>query len=690
VTGQAPPAADSSASGVRWIDYSFDNFATFTRVAGASAPVVLTQPVTIAFRAIDWAGNVSGTVTRAYNVNRTPVAMADAYSTPEDTALVVAAPGVLNNDLDADDNTLTAILVSAPSHGALTLDADGSFTYTPDANYHGPDSLTYKANDGLADSDMVAVSITVNAVNDPPVAENDSHTIDEDVALHVPAPGVLGNDTDVDSDVLSLTAVLETGPAHGTLTPGADGSFVYMPDADFHGSDAFTYRASDGSAASNLATVTITVNPVPDAPVAADDAYATNEDTALSVPAPGVLGNDADVDQSALAAILVSGPSHGALTLNPNGSFTYTPDADYSGPDSFSYQANDGIADSNIATVVMTVNAVNDAPVAVDDAYPVDEDTVLPVAAPGVLSNDSDIDSDPLGLTAILVAAPAHGTLVLNADGSFAYTPHANFDGSDTFTYRANDGSAAGNVATVTITVTPINDPPSAANDFASTPYATPVVIAVLANDSASDAGDTLAIQSVSNMVGGIAVANLNGTVTFTPAPGFSGAAGFSYTAVDSGGLTATADVTVTVGPANIEPICTDAFANADLWPPNHKAVYVTVGGVVDPEGFPIGVTFTSILQDEPTNSVGQGNTMQDGGIELNGARAWVRAERSGTKKVPGDGRVYLIGFTATDAGGLTCTGTVRVDVPHDQRGTPATLSPGRWNSLTGAPITTP
>jgi hypothetical protein len=176
--------------------------------------------------------------------------------------------------------------------------------------------------------------------------------------------------------------------------------------------------------------------------------------------------------------------------------------------------------------------------------------------------------------------------------------------------------------------------------------------------------------------------------VTFTPAPGFSGAAGFSYTAVDSGGLTATADVTVTVGPANIEPICADAFANADLWPPNHKEVYVTVGGVVDPEGFPISVTFTSILQDEPTNSVGQGNTLQDGGIEMNGASAWVRAERSGTKKVPGDGRVYLIGFTATDAGGLTCTGTVRVDVPHDQRGTPATLSPGRWNSMTGALVT--
>jgi hypothetical protein len=184
--------------------------------------------------------------------------------------------------------------------------------------------------------------------------------------------------------------------------------------------------------------------------------------------------------------------------------------------------------------------------------------------------------------------------------------------------------------------------------------------------------------------------ANLNGTVTFTPAAGFSGQGSFSYTVADTGGLTDTASVTVTVGPSNVAPICSAARTSADLWPPNHQQVYVTVSGIVDPEGQPIAVTFNSILQDEPTNSVGQGNTMQDGGIEQNGARAWVRAERSGTNKVPGDGRVYLVGFAARDAGGLTCTGTVRVEVPHDQRGTPAVLSPGRWNSLTGQLVTPP
>jgi hypothetical protein len=138
---------------------------------------------------------------------------------------------------------------------------------------------------------------------------------------------------------------------------------------------------------------------------------------------------------------------------------------------------------------------------------------------------------------------------------------------------------------------------------------------------------------------------------------------------------------------ANLSPICSAASTTTDMWPPNHKHVYVTIAGVTDPDGQPVTIRFTSILQDEPTNSVGQGNTLQDGGIEQNGARAWVRAERSGTAKVPGDGRVYLIGFSATDPLGGSCAGTVRVGVPHDQRGRGAVLSPGRWNSVTGLPV---
>jgi hypothetical protein len=143
----------------------------------------------------------------------------------------------------------------------------------------------------------------------------------------------------------------------GTLTLNSDGSFTYTPDADFNGVDSFAYRASDGILDSNLATVSITVISVDDAPVAVDDAYSTDVGTALTVEAPGVLENDSDVDSDSLTAVLDTAPANGTLTLNGDGSFTYTPDAAFTGTDSFGYRANDGTLDSTVATVVITVNA---------------------------------------------------------------------------------------------------------------------------------------------------------------------------------------------------------------------------------------------------------------------------------------------------------------------------------------------
>jgi VCBS repeat-containing protein len=192
------------------------------------------------------------------------------------------------------------------------------------------------------------------------------------------------------------------------------------------------------------------------APVATDDAYTTAEDITLTVAPPGVLGNDSDRDGDALTAVRVSGPAHGTLTLNANGSLTYTPDADYNGTDSFTYQANDGSLDSTAATVTLTVTAVNDAPKAGDDAYSTKEDTTLNVAAPGVLVNDSDPDGNPL--TARRFSGPSHGTLTLNPSGSFSYVPDADFAGTDSFTYQANDGSLDSTAATVSLTVTAVND----------------------------------------------------------------------------------------------------------------------------------------------------------------------------------------------------------------------------------------
>ncbi len=165
-----------------------------------------------------------------------------------------------------------------------------------------------------------------------------------------------------------------------------------------------------------------------------------------------MLANDTDPDGDTLTAVLDNGPANGTLTLNPDGSFIYTPTSTFSGGDSFTYHANDGTANSNTVTVTLTVINTNDAPLSVNDAYFINEDSTLTIApGSGVLANDTDPDGDPL--TAVLVTPPANGTVVLNPDGSFVYTPDADFSGSDSFTYRANDGTTNGNLATVNLTV---------------------------------------------------------------------------------------------------------------------------------------------------------------------------------------------------------------------------------------------
>jgi VCBS repeat-containing protein len=208
---------------------------------------------------------------------------------------------------------------------------------------------------------------------------------------------------------------------------------------------------------SDPATVFIDVTPVNDAPVADNDSYSTDEDVALSVLVPGVLDGDLDVDSATLTAVLVADVLDGELLLNSDGSFTYTPDADFFGVDSFTYKANDGQADSNVATVTITVNAVNDAPVALDDAASTDEDVAVVV---DVLGNDDDVDGDTLTIGSFTQASSGS---VSETAGGLTYTPNENFNGIDSFTYTACDRDELDpdrlcDTATVTITVNAVLD----------------------------------------------------------------------------------------------------------------------------------------------------------------------------------------------------------------------------------------
>jgi hypothetical protein len=186
-----------------------------------------------------------------------PLSMDDQYTTDEDTVLKVLSPGVLANDLDPDGDTLTAILESSPSNGSLTLISNGSFNYTPNSNFNGTDSFTYRGNDGGANSHVTTVFITVQSVNDPPVANDGTYFTDQDTMLTVRAPGVLGNDSDVDGD--NLTASLDDDVGNGTFALQPDGSFTYSPDRDFFGTDTYSYSACDNRGLCDTARATITV-----------------------------------------------------------------------------------------------------------------------------------------------------------------------------------------------------------------------------------------------------------------------------------------------------------------------------------------------------------------------------------------------------------------------------------------------
>jgi VCBS repeat-containing protein len=305
----------------------------------------------------------------------------------------------------------------------------------------------------------IAAALLAPKSSAQPVAADDFYTTNQATPINVAdANGVLAND----SGVTGSQAVLVTNVANGILLFGGNGGFFYLPSLAFTGNDSFTYQASGAGGTSNVATVTISVVPsgggnVP--PVARADAYTTGEDQPLNVAAPqGVLANDLDANSDPLTAVLVSGVTAGTLALQPDGSFGYTPPAEFSGTVSFTYQADDGTARSGTTTVTITVNTANDAPAAQADSFTTGEDTTLTVTGNGVLGNDTDAEGD--ALTAHLVRNVTNGTLQLSSNGSFTYAPPANFAGTTTFTYSAHDAAAESAAATVTLTVTPVNDPP--------------------------------------------------------------------------------------------------------------------------------------------------------------------------------------------------------------------------------------
>ena len=389
-------------------------------------------------------------------VNDAPTAASDSFTTNEEEKLTIeAAKSILNNDADVDNDALEAILMKATAHGKLELNKDGTFTYTPDKDYNGSDSFTYKATDGKLESAVQTVEIEVKAVNDTPTAKDSSMNVTEDEA----ASGVV-EASDADKDTLTF-AIAENGQkGKAVLTDAETGNFTYTPDKNANGEDKVVFTVTDGKGEPVKATVSISIKAVNDAPTAASDSFTTNEDEKLEVGSEkSILVNDEDVDNDNLQAILVKGPANGLLVLNADGTFTYTPDKDYSGKDSFTYKATDGKLESAEQTVEIEVKAVNDTPTADASSIELEEDGSF---------NGKLTGTDPEGDSLIfsLVENGSKGTVVITNEqtGAFTYTPSKDANGTDSFTFKVNDGNSDSEKATVEVTIKAVNDAPTASD----------------------------------------------------------------------------------------------------------------------------------------------------------------------------------------------------------------------------------
>lgn len=564
----------------------------------------------------------TATVTIVVTGGEDPTAVDDLVTTDEDTAV---GGNVLLNDTDIEAGAVAAV-ASGPTSGTVDLAADGTFQYTPNADFNGTDSFGYTVTTAAGEALSATVTVTVVPVNDAPIAADDAVLTSEGIPV---GGGVLANDSDIDGD--TLTAVLVSGPTSGGLVFTADGTFQYTPAVDFNGTDSFVYSIADTAGETDTATVTVTVVPASDAPTAVDDVVDTDEDTDVS---GNVLLNDSGSDGPLIAA-LVDGPANGTVELRTDGTFEYRPDADFNGADAFTYTVIDADGDTATATVTVNVAAVNDAPSATDDAAATTEDGAV---VGNVLLNDSDIDGGPL--TAALVSGPANGTVSLSADGTFLYQPVADFNGTDSFDYEVADGGGLTRRATVLISVTPVNDGPSAVNDDVVTAEDTTAVGDVLANDFDPD-GDMLTATLTLGPRNGTLTLNTDGTFQYAPNPDFHGLDAFSYSIADAAGETASATVIIDITAVDDAPIAVDDTATTQTG--------VAVGGnVLDNDSDPDGdVELTVALEQPPAN----------GTVELNsdGTYTYVSVE--------GFVGIDTFGYTVTDPEDMSARATVLIEV---------------------------
>ncbi|WP_368423341.1 Ig-like domain-containing protein, partial [Nitrosopumilus sp.] len=505
------------------------------------------------------------------NINDPPTSNSQAVTTNEDTQLAITATAS-----DPEGDALEFIMINTVQHGTISGTLP-NVIYTPELNHYGSDSFLFKVNDGLVDSITSTISITINPVNDPPIAYDVNATLNEDTSIYTSS--IPYQQSDVENDSLSL--IIVSSLSHGTLS-GDLTDLIYTPDPNYYGMDCLTFKFNDGEFDSNVATGCAIILPVNDPPVADAQSIQTDEDIPIDITLTG-----ADVENDSLTYQIVSQPSHGILSGDvPN--ITYTPDQNEHGLDSFTFRVYDGSEYSTSKIISITINPVNDSPVAHSMNFTTAEDTpfvnTIPVAA----------DDEDSPLTYILISPPSHGTL--SGDPPFmTYTPDLDYFGSDSLQFMVNDGELDSNIATLYMAIGPVNDQPTTFLQSLTTDEDIPLDVILQASDPDND---SLEYEIVHNPPHGLISGTLP-NVTYTPNQNYYGTDNFSFKVNDGISDSNTSTISITINPINDVPIIHDVdITTQEDTPYQGMNEYLKISSDVEDD------PLTFVLLSPPTHGV--------------------------------------------------------------------------------------
>ncbi|MEG0343447.1 MAG: tandem-95 repeat protein, partial [Acinetobacter sp.] len=483
----------------------------------------------------------STTYTFSINVlasNTAPELTAQNVVTNEDQNLVI---DLLATASDQDGDLLETILITQPEHGRLEKRADGRYEYMPTQDYSGTDHFSYRVTDGELSSHVVSVSIIIHAVNDAPELATQQLITDEDTPVIF---NPLLTATDIDS--AHLIAVIVTQPQYGQLTLLESGAYLYVPFENYNGTDSFTYLVNDGELNSHIATVSIEVRAVNDAPVLKPRTISMVEDGQLIL---NLLENATDVEQTPLSIVIVTPPEHGQFIDLGEGNYHYIPELDYHGEVTLSYYVTDGELNSEIVDINITITPVNDAPVASPMIKTMEEDTEIVFS---LLTNAQDVDGDTL--KAVVVTSPSSGKLTETLPGIYHYVPEANFNGEVTFSYYVTDGQLQSEIVNVLLIVTPVNDKPTVSPRIISMVEDGQLMVNLLENAIDVD-GDELSIVITAAPLHGQFIEVGAGYYHYIPEPNFNGEVKLSYYVTDGKLNSDIVNILIIVNPVNDAPI---------------------------------------------------------------------------------------------------------------------------------------